>query len=537
MLTVHSGHLSVITLARVPIINIQYLLSVMATSHLEDDVGANSFTSCRVSAKQKVADTWAQHRQKSGSLGLSSKTTESRKQRELVDNGSTIPVCRVVRNAWQQLTFDVSRRLLPKKAKQQRLPSSSTTISPRVFPSVVSVLKAAAVSSQVVETLQAEEVVMDILPASYDWQQAIQSSTISRERAFLLLDLSEVVKSRVTLQQTFCNVKLQYRVQHNRDAKLLELCIRLNVALRTNSNMDVEAAVNALQKQTDSTNTLIVDDAGATRKPNGYLRRFLNANPQGSLAVDGPEEVKRLFSAHEILRERQDYSSQSISSQPLFFVLKLPRDCRQWENLAKTTKQAASCCDAETRLVGVSLELVNNDHDSPQQIRDSLDSISSLLDYDMQVDVTGEVTQNMAPFLTDLATSYKVTVDASKLLVQHAGALCSRIIGVKEVEDMRHLYIDDGCYGTLYRDWNTQTDHTPLPLHNARSSQTQTTTVWGPTCDGLDRVCRNVILPKMNVDEWLVFFDMGLASGMGTAFNGFDPPDTAYCVLGYFRNL
>jgi ornithine decarboxylase len=188
-----------------------------------------------------------------------------------------------------------------------------------------------------------------------------------------------------------------------------------------------------------------------------------------------------------------------------------------------------------TRLVGVSLELIN-DEKYLKNVRESLDTLSTLIS-GMQVDVTGAVTQEMAPFLTDLATSYKVTADASALLVEHAGALCTRVIGVKEVGDVRHLYIDDGCYGSLYRDWNTQEDRTPLPLLNARSSQTQSTTVWGPTCDGLDCVCRNVVLPKMSVDEWLVFPDMGLASGMGTAFNGFDPPDTAYCVLGYFRHL
>jgi hypothetical protein len=242
----------------------------------------------------------------------------------------------------------------------------------------VSVLQATAIS-QVLESFgeEEQELVMDILSKDYDWQTAIQSSTQLRERAFLLLDVSAVVKSHFHLQKLMPNVQLQYKVQHNRDPK------------------------------------------------------------------------------------------------------------------------------------------------------------------HMHVDVTGAVTQTNAPFLTGLAKSYdQVTVDASALLVAHAGALCTRIIGVKVVGHTRHLYIDDGCYGSLCRDFkNSHQEHVPLSLFK-NMAETQMTMVWGPTCDGLDRVCQNVFLPQMHVDNWLVFFDMGQSSGMGTAFNGFDPPDIVhYCVLGYSRQF
>ena len=418
--------------------------------------------------------------------------------------------------------------------------NNSNNMPHRVFPSVVSVLQARAVSSQVVETLQHDhDVVMNILPADYDWQQAIQSSTTSRERAFLLLDLSAVVKARVELQQKFGNgVALHYRVQHNRDDKLLELCCRLGISLRTNSNMDVEAAIQAMKKQPNKeTVSRIVDDASATRKPNGYLRRFLREANGNCLAVDGPEEVKRIHETWKRLRMRQQqqHDLESISTS-LSFILRIPRDCNDWKSLIQFTN--AACSETGT-LVGVSFELID-DENYLHVVQTSLNAVAPLFeDGRMHVDVTGAVSKDMAPFLIDLAKSYRVSVDASALLVEHAGALCTRIIGVKEVGDVRHLYIDDGCYGSLYRDWNNdrQVERIPLPLLNTRSSETQIATVWGPTCDGLDCVCKNVVLPKMQVDEWLVFPDMGLASGMGTAFNGFDPPDVAYCVLGYFRQL
>lgn len=180
------------------------------------------------------------------------------------------------------------------------------------------------------------------------------------------------------------------------------------------------------------------------------------------------------------------------------------------------------------------------------------------------------------------------TADISTHLVARAGALCARVIGVKSKDSMPteksgsrkdvaiHYFIDDGCYGSLTSSCSQK--HVPVPLYGNMALPKSTShlslnpsqskprlpipetppllssssgdkdtqghvlsTVWGPTCDGLDKVCESVLLPKdleANRD-WLVFFNLGCGGfggglGLGTAFNGFDPPDISYCVLGYF---
>eukprot|EP00708_Paratrimastix_pyriformis_P002621 GAFH01001372.1.p1 GENE.GAFH01001372.1~~GAFH01001372.1.p1 ORF type:complete len:371 (+),score=53.21 GAFH01001372.1:123-1115(+) len=46
--------------------------------------------------------------------------------------------------------------------------------------------------------------------------------------------------------------------------------------------------------------------------------------------------------------------------------------------------------------------------------------------------------------------------------------------------------------------------------------------VWGPSCDSLDWVCKDIALPRMAVGDWLVFPDMGHYSYVAaTEFNGF----------------
>lgn len=90
-------------------------------------------------------------------------------------------------------------------------------------------------------------------------------------------------------------------------------------------------------------------------------------------------------------------------------------------------------------------------------------------------------------------------------------------------------YINDGVYGSF---GNLLYDHahvTPIPLKPVHSgSKLILSSIWGPTCDGLDRVCEGVLLPRLTVGDWIVFEDMGAYTLVSAGpFNGFPVP----CVL------
>jgi hypothetical protein len=84
----------------------------------------------------------------------------------------------------------------------------------------------------------------------------------------------------------------------------------------------------------------------------------------------------------------------------------------------QSTRQA--CYVTGTRLVEVSIELVKKDESHFQEIQHALSTSSSLFDDGyMNIDVTGVVSQDVAPCLVDFKKSLhgQVTVDASSLLV------------------------------------------------------------------------------------------------------------------------
>lgn len=55
------------------------------------------------------------------------------------------------------------------------------------------------------------------------------------------------------------------------------------------------------------------------------------------------------------------------------------------------------------------------------------------------------------------------------------------------------------------------------------------TSVWGPTCDGLDQILKNAKLPELDVGEFINFPDMGAYTlCAGSTFNGMPRPDMFY---------
>lgn len=55
--------------------------------------------------------------------------------------------------------------------------------------------------------------------------------------------------------------------------------------------------------------------------------------------------------------------------------------------------------------------------------------------------------------------------------------------------------------------------------------------IWGPTCDGLDRIVEQCDLPDLQVGDWLVFENMGAYTvAAASTFNGFQRPDIHYVM-------
>ncbi|GAV56684.1 Orn_DAP_Arg_deC domain-containing protein/Orn_Arg_deC_N domain-containing protein, partial [Cephalotus follicularis] len=121
--------------------------------------------------------------------------------------------------------------------------------------------------------------------------------------------------------------------------------------------------------------------------------------------------------------------------------------------------------------------------------------------------------------------------EPGRFFAQSAFTLAATIIGKRVRGDMREYWINDGIYGSFNCILNDHATVTCSALACKSNPGNPTcngvkkyvSTVFGPTCDGLDTLLIGHLLPELEVDDWLVFPNMGAyGAACGSRFNGFD---------------
>lgn len=135
------------------------------------------------------------------------------------------------------------------------------------------------------------------------------------------------------------------------------------------------------------------------------------------------------------------------------------------------------------------------------------------------------------------------------------GLVLQAVADTDQLQDDYAYYINDGVYGAFN---NIMFDHANVrPRVLRKSSPVEATTqedgfqkldteessddekhqnrdlyastVFGPTCDSIDVIARSVLLPKLDVGDWMYFQNMGAYTmAAASSFNGFSPSEKFY---------
>jgi len=98
-------------------------------------------------------------------------------------------------------------------------------------------------------------------------------------------------------------------------------------------------------------------------------------------------------------------------------------------------------------------------------------------------------------------------------------------------EPSHMYYVNDGVYGS-FNSLMYDHAHVEVEVPTAYPAGHQfTSSVWGPTCDGLDCILEECKLPELDIGQWLFFQDMGAYTMCaGSTFNGMPRPNVLlYC--------
>jgi ornithine decarboxylase len=131
----------------------------------------------------------------------------------------------------------------------------------------------------------------------------------------------------------------------------------------------------------------------------------------------------------------------------------------------------------------------------------------------------------------------RIIAEPGRYMVASAFTLAVNIIAKRTVEavddgqgkqESSHMYyVNDGVYGSfnciIY-------DHAhPEPRVISDSPDRFMSSIWGPTCDGLDCIVHESKLPELEVGQWMYFSDMGAYTiAAGSTFNGMPRPQMFY---------
>lgn len=135
------------------------------------------------------------------------------------------------------------------------------------------------------------------------------------------------------------------------------------------------------------------------------------------------------------------------------------------------------------------------------------------------------------------SSNVRIIAEPGRLFAEHAGVFASQVFGRRvrpdytsvEGDMIREYWLADGLYGSfncvLYDGAEVGEQSYRALSHPALETLSETerftSTVFGPTCDGLDTVMRGVPLPEMRLGDFLVFDSFGAYTIAGACnFNG-----------------
>jgi ornithine decarboxylase len=403
----------------------------------------------------------------------------------------------------------------------------------------------------------------------------------SEPGGFCLVDLYALLSNWINLRERLPHNGMSVRVESlGRDPVILHLLHKMGVSLACSSMDDMKAAMAA------GAAAAVLTDIHCCR-PAEMVHKSVSAGIR-TFVVDSADEVKRLGKAGgcqggSIIIKICAPSALSAPAMPegphRGKVLVWGADLDDIIDILDETNKYGF------NIVGFSVDVsaacgLTRDNAQSALLEDLLtvkDAWDCLRSNDAgkflrRVEVTGmgvgdaellDVVTGMERALPRKSYGASLTLDVSQELGTHVCALVVKIVGrrngiagpeqLAEASDGFMYYVDDGCYGSLSRvTLGGQKVHVQplLQQHKAEEDPVgndaqdpcmlmldipmagfRPSTVWGPTCDGLDCVSRLALLPEMRAGEHLIMKGAGLDGAVfATGFNGRDPLGRVYAM-------
>jgi ornithine decarboxylase len=150
-----------------------------------------------------------------------------------------------------------------------------------------------------------------------------------------------------------------------------------------------------------------------------------------------------------------------------------------------------------------------------------------------------DIADAIRPILDDLFDdSIQIIAEPGRYFVAQCHTLAVNVFAKRSVDDSSEAcgkkflyYINDGVYQSFNCIFFDHVHPKPLVFKPSNRSEEFKSTIFGPTCDSMDCIAKDIALPELEVGEWLYFKNMGAyTTAAASPFNGFKSHPNTYYV-------
>lgn len=348
------------------------------------------------------------------------------------------------------------------------------------------------------------------------------------EDSFFVGDLGVVAHQVRTWRDNLPSVQPHYAVKCNSEPQVLRLLAGLDVSFDCASKHEISEVLPLIR---DPRRIVYAN----TVKHPSYIRYAAEVGVR-RMTFDSVDELHKIKENHpdaELLLRIVTDDSASLCRLSCKFGA--PPD--MWPDLLKTAR------DIGLNVIGVAFH-VGSGCTNPESYRDAIRDArlafaeAEAYGHTMRVlDIGGgfetgtfvDTAKHIRSAISEFHfENTELIAEPGRFFVSKAFTLATCVLGrrlTKSDASEGMLYLSDGVYGNLNLIiFDHQVVQPTLLEAGGSSNTTMTASVWGPTCDGLDRINQVVEFPRaVNVGDWLYFENVGAYSlSASTSFNGFN---------------
>lgn len=374
----------------------------------------------------------------------------------------------------------------------------------------------------------------------------------TERNAFFVADLGNVMKKNIRWQNVMTHVKPFYSVKCNSSQSVIEVLAALGTGFAC-ANKNEITLVQSLGVTSD--NIIYINPCKQISQIKYAAKKGINI-----MSCDNEAELLKIARNHPSAKLLVDIATAD-SNEENVIGMKFGATLKNCRQLLETAKElgiqvigvrfyvSSSNSNIETYLhaladarcvfdmakeLGFDMNLLDigggfSGTDGELQLEKLFDAITPLLEIYFPSENGIKIIAEPGSYYVNSAFTLAVNIVAKKALARDSQDE-SEVSSMND-EPFFMYYISDGVYGSFVNNLYGTVNAIPI-LHKKPISGEPVfaSSLWGPSCDGLDQVVEHCLLPELSVGDWVIFENMGAYTLKQPTFNEFQKLPV-YCVM------